>query len=65
MSGQVEVSTQTELKCPKCRELRRKFLCLKRLFQCTGDAKIPRTRRWRVKIKEKSGSTSKGTTEGY
>ena len=62
MSGQVEeASTQTQLKCPKCRELRRKFLCLKRLFQCTG----PRTRRWCVKIKEKSGSTSKGTTEGY
>ena len=39
MPGQVEASTQTEVKCYKCRELSSKFLCLKRLFGST--AKIP------------------------
>ena len=52
MPGQVEASTQTEIK----------FLCLKRLFGST--AKIPRTRRWYAKINEKCGSTSKGTKKG-
>ena len=60
MPGQVEASTQTEI---KCQELRSKFLCLKRLFG--SNAKIPRTRRWYAKINEKCGSTSKGTKEGY
>ena len=63
MPAQVESSTQTEIKCFKCRELRNKFLCLKRLFGST--AKIPRTRRWYAKINEKCGSTSKDTKEGY
>ena len=60
MPGEVEASTQTEI---KCRELRSKFLCLKRLFGSTS--KIPRIRRWYAKINEKRGSTSKDTKEGY
>ena len=55
MPGQVEASTQTEI---KCRELRSKFLCLKRLFGST--AKIPRTRRWYGKINEKVWVNVKG-----